>query len=109
MPGPNSMDKPWFPTFLVSLHGLPFIEQAIGLWLAYTADNDGVIDDIDWEQLSHATNVSLEHLKQTLRNRDLNLYEDNILEREDRAVGKQTLKPLFRLTAATKNREPQPA
>lgn len=106
MSGPNNMNKPWLPDLLTSMYGIPFIEQAIAIWLAYMADENGVVDDIDWDALSEASHVSVEWLKRTLREPDTELLAKGIIERETRLIGSVYLKPLFRIAAAHKQPVP---
>lgn len=44
--------KPWLHTWLLAISNLRNTEQPIGLWIAYLADEDGVLSNYSWKELA---------------------------------------------------------
>jgi hypothetical protein len=77
----------------------PLVEpqvQAVGYWLARQADENGVIDNIDWDQLAVLSGLHHKTVRIHLQS-GRPLLDRGLVTREDRTIGNQKLKPLFRI------------
>ncbi len=81
----QDFSKPWLPDWLERLHGLPAYDQAIGLWLAHQANEKGVVEHIDWDDLMAAANVSRTKAREALREGPL--VRNGFLRRKTRQLG----------------------
>lgn len=50
-----------------SLRGFKPQPQVVGFWLAEQADEDGVVDGVDWERLSADTGLTVTTLRRELK------------------------------------------
>lgn len=83
-------------TWVDKLKGLPPSTQTVCLWLLEQADSNGVVNDLSWEDLAEASGVSSTYLRELLKP-DGPIVATGLVEREERFLGENKLKPLFRL------------
>lgn len=61
----------WRSAWRESLRGLKPQAQVVGHWIAEQADEQGVVDGVDWEQLSAAAGITVATLRRELREGEL--------------------------------------
>lgn len=90
-----TFEKPWMNRWLRNLIGLPPIEQAYGLALAYYADEKGVIDNTTWGDIGETMGATLRTARSL--SKDSMMVDSGLLERQDRIEGGRILMPLLKI------------
>lgn len=76
----------WLAKWRDSLRGMRPQAQSIGYWLAEQADDNGVVDGVDWDQLAEASGLSVNTLRRELRDHG-DLITSGKVVREVRQLG----------------------
>lgn len=85
----------WLNVWRLSLKGFKPQPQVIGYWLAVQADENGVVDGIDWEELSAATGITTTTLRKELKSGEL--ISTGKVKREPRQWGNTFGATLYQL------------
>lgn len=90
----RTTDKDWWMPWIFALQGYPPTEQTIALWMGYLANEDGIVDNFSWEELSDLVGLQPASIRKIMK-KDLEVYDAGLLERQERKVGRVTAMPLF--------------
>lgn len=81
-----AISKSWLGQWRDSLEGLKPQPQVIGYWLAKQANEDGIVDAVDWELLSASTQIGISTLRRELK-KGADLIDSGIVIRKARQFG----------------------
>lgn len=88
--------KPWIESMIHALKGFPPTEQILMLWMAYLADNKGVLDSFTWPVLGDLTGLQPDSLRKITK-KDLEVYSEGLLSRHPRQFGGMNAIPMFKI------------
>ena len=89
-------NKPWFDTFRLALRGMKPNAQTVGLWLAEQADENGIVEAVDWGRLMADTSLSENTCRKELREGG-ELIDSGRVMRSVRQVGNVFLPTVYHL------------
>lgn len=71
--------------------------QVVAIWLLEQADDELLVDDIDWETLASYTGIAETTLRRVhLKDSAILTTQGGFIEREERLIGGSVSKPIFR-------------
>ena len=85
--------KSWMPQWLAALSGLRPIEQALGIALAYFADDKGRVDNFTWEEFADIAGIKSGTSRKSLRNAEI--IQLGFVQRHERKMGNVNAMPMF--------------
>jgi hypothetical protein len=95
----RTYDKPWMVKWIDALSGLRPIEQAIGISLAYFADERGQVDNFTWDEFAERAGIRPGTSRKSLR--DAEIIQLGFVHRKERKVGNVNAMPMFIINLST--------
>lgn len=91
--------KPWLTTWFMALSTVRNTEQALGLWLAYLADDEGILSRYSWDELAGMAGMQPASVRDLLRNDRIHcdLVDKGLVERKVRRMGRAYIIPKLTL------------
>ena len=84
-------------TLINKVRTLPPSLQVVAIWLFDQADDELLVDDIDWETLASYTGIAETTLRRVhLKDSAILTTQGGFIEREERLIGGSISKPIFR-------------
>ena len=95
----HTFDKPWMLDWLLGLATLRPVEQSIAMWLAYLANEEGVISAYTWSELADLSGLKANSVRGMFKPGPTycDLLDSGLVTRQVRKVGKAYVTPKLRL------------
>lgn len=87
--------KPWLFKFLDQIGGYPTIEQSLALALAAQADDNGLVESVDYEALTDRSAISRDMARKLLRHSVM--ASNGLIQHIPRVLNNRPLSPSVKL------------